>query len=64
MSPSLDSAVLSVPHSVEILVPGFKELPSLEDEENMVGDIIEHDSDVDFEERGSTTRPQSFNQQN
>ena len=57
----LDSAVRPVPHSDEIHVPVFKELPSLEDEEDMAGDIVEHDSEVDFEERGSTTRPQCFN---
>ncbi len=42
-------AVHPVPHSVKIPVPVFNELPSLEDEEDMVGDIVEHDSDVDFE---------------
>ena len=28
----------------------------------MAGDIVKHDSEVDFEERGSTMRPQCFNQ--
>ena len=51
-----------MPHSDEIPVPVFKELPLLENVKDMTGDIVEHDSDVEFEERGSTTRPHCFNQ--
>ncbi len=61
---SLEPAVRTVPYSDEIPVPIFKELPSLEDEEYMADAIVEHNSDLYFEERGSTTRPQSFNHQN
>ncbi len=60
--PSLNSAVRPVSQSDEISVPIFKELPSLEDEEDTAGNIIEHGSDVYFEERDSSTRPQCFNQ--
>ncbi len=41
-------------------MPVFKELSSLEDEEDMAADIVEHDSDVNLHR--STTMPQCFNQ--
>ncbi len=59
--PSLYSAACQIPLSHQIPEPGFKELPSLEDDEDMANDIIEHDSDVDFAECGSPTRRQCFN---
>lgn len=62
--PNLDSASRPVPHSKEIPVPVFKDfaaLEGLENEEDMASDI-EHESDVDFDEFGSSSIPQTFSQ--
>ena len=59
--PNLDSAIRPVPHSDEVPVPVFDQLPTLEDEDDITGDISEWDSDADFPDVISTG-PQRFYQ--
>ena len=57
--PNLDSAIHPVPHSNEVPVPVFDQLPTLEDEDDITEDISEWDSDADFPDVTSTG-PQRF----
>ena len=59
--PNLDSAIRPVPHSDEVPVPVFDQLPTLEDEDHITEDISEWDSDADFPDVTSTG-PQRFDQ--
>ena len=61
--PNLDSAIRPVPHSHEIPVPVFTELPSLEDEDDICESDENHGyaSDTDFVNI-STKEHENFNQ--
>ncbi len=59
--PNLDSAIRPMPHCGEVPVPVFEQLPSLEDEDDILEDNPESDSDADFVDV-PTTEPKRFDQ--
>ena len=57
---NLVSAIRPVPHSDEVLVPVFEQLPSLEDADVIMEDVPDSDSDPDYAAVPSA-EPKRFN---
>nr|CAI5861869.1 unnamed protein product [Callosobruchus analis] len=62
--PNLDSAIRPIPHSDEIPIPTFHELPDISDNEHCPSDRSSHTNETNSDDEWTSSVPQRFNQTN
>nr|CAI5835337.1 unnamed protein product [Callosobruchus analis] len=60
--PNLDSAIRPIPHSDEIPIPTFHELPDISDNEHCPSDRSSHTNETNSDDEWTSSVPQRFNQ--